>query len=226
MKLWHICSLSILYISLASTENHDISYGLRNSAGFVQSIDLKRARYTKSWNNHYWLENVQFKLSSPRLDNANLCYKWTSTEAPLRKTNKRRSSPCAMAHAEVQFVTNKMCPFAQKAWITLEEKQVHIADSPHHKQSRLLLITTRSPFDFFMKLFMSGLNSFVRWSQRQRNNSRWQFPRAQVDYALTEISLYGSGGKPDWFLKMNPKGLVPVLRHKEQVVVESNVICR
>jgi glutathione S-transferase len=28
---------------------------------------------------------------------------------------------------------------------------------------------------------------------------------------MEEISLYGSNGKPDWFLKLNPKGTVPVL---------------
>jgi len=72
--------------------------------------------------------------------------------------------------ADVQFVTNKMCPFAQKAWIALEEKK--------------------------------------------------------VDYELTEVGLYGSGGKPSWFIKMNPKGLVPVLRHGSKVVVESNDICK
>jgi glutathione S-transferase len=47
-----------------------------------------------------------------------------------------------------------------------------------------------------------------------------------VDFNLTEISLYGAGGKPDWFLSMNPKGMVPVLRHGDKVVVESNVICK
>lgn len=28
---------------------------------------------------------------------------------------------------------------------------------------------------------------------------------------MEEISLYGPGGKPDWFWKLNPKGTVPVL---------------
>jgi glutathione S-transferase len=28
---------------------------------------------------------------------------------------------------------------------------------------------------------------------------------------MKEISLYGPGGKPDWFLQLNPKGTVPVL---------------
>lgn len=55
----------------------------------------------------------------------------------------------------IRLVTNKMCPFAQKAWIALE--------------------------------------------------------CSQTPYELQEISLYGSGGKPDWFLQLNPKGTVPVL---------------
>ena len=28
---------------------------------------------------------------------------------------------------------------------------------------------------------------------------------------MEEVSLYGAGGKPDWFMKLNPKGEVPVL---------------
>ena len=28
---------------------------------------------------------------------------------------------------------------------------------------------------------------------------------------MEEIPLYGPGGKPDWFMKLNPKGTVPVL---------------
>lgn len=33
----------------------------------------------------------------------------------------------------------------------------------------------------------------------------------QVKYQLEQVSLYGPGGKPDWFWKLNPKGQVPVL---------------
>jgi len=62
-----------------------------------------------------------------------------------------------------QFVTNKMCPFAQKAWIALE-----VVNAP---------------------------------------------------YELKEISLYGVNGKPDWFLKMNPAGTVPVLSCNGGIVV-------
>lgn len=57
--------------------------------------------------------------------------------------------------AATRLVTNKMCPFAQKAWIALE--------------------------------------------------------CASTPYELEEISLYGRNGKPDWFLKLNPSGTVPVL---------------
>ena len=42
-------------------------------------------------------------------------------------------------------------------------------------------------------------------------------------YELVEIDLYG--GKPKWFLDLNPKGLVPVLRHDGRVICESNDIC-
>jgi glutathione S-transferase len=34
---------------------------------------------------------------------------------------------------------------------------------------------------------------------------------SEQPYELEEISLYGSGGKPSWFLQLNPSGKVPVL---------------
>jgi glutathione S-transferase len=34
---------------------------------------------------------------------------------------------------------------------------------------------------------------------------------SEQPYELEEISLYGSGGKPSWFLQLNPSGTVPVL---------------
>jgi len=61
-------------------------------------------------------------------------------------------------NAQTQFVTNKQCPFAQKAWIALEA---------------------------------SG-----------------------CPYEMREVSLYGSGGKPDWFWKLNPQGTVPIVAVK------------
>lgn len=68
------------------------------------------------------------------------------------------------------FVTNRMCPFAQKAWIALEA--------------------------------------------------------SNIPYDLKEISLYGSNGKPDWFLKLNPLGTVPVLScdHGATVIPDSELI--
>lgn len=55
----------------------------------------------------------------------------------------------------VRLITNKKCPFAQKAWLALE--------------------------------------------------------CSQIPYKMEEISLYGAGGKPAWFWKLNPAGTVPVL---------------
>jgi glutathione S-transferase len=66
---------------------------------------------------------------------------------------------------KIRFVTNKMCPFAQRTWIALEE--------------------------------------------------------ASLPYSIEEVSLYGAGGKPKWFLELNPKGQVPVLVIDDVVTVES-----
>jgi glutathione S-transferase len=75
----------------------------------------------------------------------------------------------------MKFITNKMCPYAQKAWIALEA--------------------------------------------------------SNCDYELVEIGLYGSGGKPDWFWELNPKGTVPVLvynaingKGKQVVLPDSDLI--
>lgn len=42
---------------------------------------------------------------------------------------------------------------------------------------------------------------------------------ANVPYEMQEISLYGPGGKPDWFWQLNPQGTVPVLQTKEGTVL-------
>mmetsp|Transcript_31312 Transcript_31312/g.73013 ORF Transcript_31312/g.73013 Transcript_31312/m.73013 type:complete len:248 (+) Transcript_31312:96-839(+) len=69
----------------------------------------------------------------------------------------------------VQLITNRLCPFAQKAWIALEE--------------------------------------------------------SALPYTSKEVSLYGSGGKPDWFMKLNPKGEIPVLVSADgDAVVDSELI--
>mmetsp|Transcript_27937 Transcript_27937/g.35021 ORF Transcript_27937/g.35021 Transcript_27937/m.35021 type:complete len:198 (-) Transcript_27937:42-635(-) len=63
----------------------------------------------------------------------------------------------------VRFITNRMCPFAQRTWIALME--------------------------------------------------------AEVPFEMVELSLYGAGGKPSWFMKLNPKGQVPVVDAGELGVV-------
>ena len=68
---------------------------------------------------------------------------------------------------KVVFITNKMCPFAQRTWICLEEYG--------------------------------------------------------MDYDMKEISLYGAGGKPGWFMKMNPRGEVPVIELNGEVVADSEL---
>mmetsp|Transcript_16619 Transcript_16619/g.38035 ORF Transcript_16619/g.38035 Transcript_16619/m.38035 type:complete len:258 (+) Transcript_16619:3-776(+) len=70
-------------------------------------------------------------------------------------TMKTASSASSGKASSLLFVTNKMCPFAQKAWIALEA--------------------------------------------------------AEIPYKFEQISLYGGGGKPAWFMELNPKGQVPVL---------------
>ena len=43
-------------------------------------------------------------------------------------------------------------------------------------------------------------------------------------YEMEEVALYGAGGKPKWFLKLNPAGTVPVLSHNDYVVPDSELI--
>jgi len=69
---------------------------------------------------------------------------------------------------ELELVTNAMCPFAQKAWVALEE--------------------------------------------------------SKLPYTSREISLYGPNGKPPWFLRLNPRGQVPVLVVDGNAVVDSESI--
>ena len=47
-----------------------------------------------------------------------------------------------------------------------------------------------------------------------------------VEYKPVEIGLYGSGGKPSWFMQLNPKGEVPVIKHNESIVIDSSNIIR
>lgn len=90
-----------------------------------------------------------------------------SSFSPLRTaaTMPRRSRPSRPSSAlsakqtgaaeGARFVTNKRCPYAQKAWIALEA--------------------------------------------------------GACAYEMREVSLYGAGGKPDWFWELNPRGTVPVV---------------
>lgn len=45
---------------------------------------------------------------------------------------------------------------------------------------------------------------------------------AKVPFEMEQIDLYG--GKPSWFLKMNPLGQVPVLKISDKVITESEDI--
>lgn len=79
----------------------------------------------------------------------------TMVKSSRRLSSLSSSSSALHGNATCRFVTNRMCPFAQKAWIVLEA--------------------------------------------------------ANVPYQMEEVALYGAGGKPNWFLELNPKGQVPVL---------------
>eukprot|EP00581_Thalassiosira_minuscula_P010457 CAMPEP_0183710546 /NCGR_PEP_ID=MMETSP0737-20130205/6254_1 /TAXON_ID=385413 /ORGANISM="Thalassiosira miniscula, Strain CCMP1093" /LENGTH=208 /DNA_ID=CAMNT_0025938839 /DNA_START=234 /DNA_END=857 /DNA_ORIENTATION=+ len=89
--------------------------------------------------------------------------------------HRRSSSPSSSAlnakrsgGGDIQFITNKRCPFAQKAWIALEA--------------------------------------------------------SDCSYDMREVSLYGAGGKPDWFWKLNPSGTVPIVTVGADVFADSELI--
>lgn len=44
-----------------------------------------------------------------------------------------------------------------------------------------------------------------------------------IDFSLTELDI--TRPRPDWFLRMNPLGQVPVIRHEGKLLNESSVIC-
>ena len=49
---------------------------------------------------------------------------------------------------------------------------------------------------------------------------------SKTPFTMEEISLYGAGGKPSWFLKLNPAGTVPVLDVNDgaEVIPDSELI--
>jgi len=81
-----------------------------------------------------------------------------SNQRNIKSTRKQLASTkmeSSITNQPIRFVTNKMCPYAQRTWIALRE--------------------------------------------------------ADIPFEMVEISLYGAGGKPGWFMKLNPRGEVPVL---------------
>jgi len=98
----------------------------------------------------------------------------TNHRAAVATTIRMKSTKTDIS--EIKFITNKMCPFAQKAWIALD-----------------LLASSSS---------------------------------SSVSYELEQISLYGYNGKPDWFMKLNPKGTVPVIsvNNGDEVYADSDLI--
>ena len=40
---------------------------------------------------------------------------------------------------------------------------------------------------------------------------------SNCEYQMQEVKLYGSGGKPDWFWELNPKGTVPIVVVKDKI---------
>jgi glutathione S-transferase len=57
----------------------------------------------------------------------------------------------------------------------------------------------------------------------QRVHLMLELSNPRLNFSLKEINLYGENGKPDWFMKLNPVGLVPVLYfpQTELVITES-----
>mmetsp|Transcript_26575 Transcript_26575/g.32190 ORF Transcript_26575/g.32190 Transcript_26575/m.32190 type:complete len:237 (+) Transcript_26575:69-779(+) len=89
---------------------------------------------------------------------------------PSKTFTLSMSTSSSSSPPSTRFITNKMCPYAQKAWIALET--------------------------------------------------------IKASYNMEEISLYGANGKPDWFLKLNPEGTVPVLSCYDgmMVLADSEII--
>ena len=97
-------------------------------------------------------KSVRYSLPTPTaVMSSSRTLKSTSLSLSAKSAKKSEGG----GKTDTQFVTNKRCPFAQKAWIALEA--------------------------------------------------------SETPYNMREVSLYGTGGKPDWFWKLNPQGTVPVI---------------
>ena len=120
----------------------------------------------------------------------------------LRPLHLRGRAAARMA-AEVTLYTNKMCPFAQKAWIALEEKKA--AHGVPFKSEEINLYGAGGKPGWFLKV-LDWIDNAIHFC----THARLRPP----DSRLTAAS------RP----QMNPKGEVPVLKHGDKVVVESDNI--
>lgn len=78
----------------------------------------------------------------------------------------------------------------------------------------------------YLNVRPSLLCSFLFSFENKKAQKVWiALETLEVSYNMEEISLYGSGGKPDWFLKLNPKGTVPVLVVGQEASMKSRQRC-
>ena len=113
----------------------------------------------------------------------------------IRGENKSSSSSLPpndlSSSAKTRFITNKMCPFGKwvSEWVSISA--------------------------IWMFVFCAHIMTWwcvVMWHDVWTAQKAWiALETAGVPFEMQEISLYGSGGKPDWFWKLNPKGTIPVL---------------
>jgi glutathione S-transferase len=71
----------------------------------------------------------------------------------------------------------------------------------------------------------AGPTTFVTNTRCPFARTTWiALEELSIEYTVKEVGLYGAGGKPQWFLDMNPAGQVPVLEHSGVLVVDSVTI--
>ena len=92
--------------------------------------------------------------------------------------------------SRLRLVTNKKCPFAQKG------------KSSHATPRFLYLLISPHPTHPIASCI--HLITYTVWIAIEE----YAGPKG---YDLMEVGLYGSGGKPSWFMDINPAGQVPVL---------------